>query len=176
MKDEIKEYQSQHTELYKSYQDLIMRYRAIQRDKFIENYLFKQTQVKSKLIQKDILHTHSHSTFYEDLKKCLVGLFHKYENMSATPCRPPLDQIPKSHVISSMLNQMNQEDVDYDNYDSLPNDEEMNASRVRDHLENTITILNNQFIKNNDKQTMYNRKMIQESIALTKFGLTLIEY
>jgi hypothetical protein len=51
--------------------------------------------------------------------------------------------------------------------EALPNEEEIDAARLREHLEKEISVLTATFGKNKAKRHVSNQRMTQENIELT---------
>ncbi|KAI8930320.1 WD40-repeat-containing domain protein [Entophlyctis helioformis] len=154
---------------------------ATHRDHFSEEWRHKQVMAIIRRFQRDLRSVYKHRANMGELKRHLIALYHKYRDISTDPPENPLPhEIPNctNTELFLVLDRLGEKigakrgstaDSGSGNVDELPlpNEEEMESARTREHLEKTVGMLKEQLTKDDGKRVENSQKMVLENITLT---------
>ena len=174
MANELREYNQNHSLLDYQYKDMIMKHKACQKDRFSEEWKQARVALTIKKLQRDIRATYKSRGNVNDLKSIVIELFNKYREISTdSPKMPPREEIPQYsnndilYIVENIGGKHNANIKDEKKEHDLPNEEELEGSRTREHLQKTIEMLKRQITKDEAKRKQNGDKMVLENISLT---------
>ncbi|KAI8618895.1 hypothetical protein BC830DRAFT_863271 [Chytriomyces sp. MP71] len=156
MDDELHQYQKTHDTLDTQIQDLLLKLRATQREAYDENTRVHDMKAVVHRIQNDTRTLWKVIETYADLKRNLVGVFHKFSDTNEEPdnAKPTPNQKPDEEGEVEKVKA------------SEALEEEVEEARQREHFERTASTLRHKLNKGEESRYSENLRIMHENVLL----------
>ena len=169
MGDEVLDFSNKETDLKRRYEELIMKNYGTQLHYSQEKFRLQKMGDIIAAIKYDIFNAYQGAVDKVTLKRECMALHHKYRDLDETPPNVPCEVLPKytEYELLETLTSMMQKDKKVETDDVLGS-KGNEDTRYRRQQERTIVILKREEEKRGTKKLGEVRRLIEESVLLTR--------